>query len=257
MRTDSATIDRSRKMDEKSWWDLWNTSYRAKDNFDVVSSELFSRAAAAINAITRKESSRVLEIACGTGSLSRILVYSSYHGLDISAAAVEIARERSAQVAFPTGTKPPSYEVADVCLWSTPVQSFDVVVCVDAISSIRDQQLAMTKMAESLRPGGRLILTAINRFVYDRIRRSSSVKLENGPVSHWLTRGELHDLVSKAGLTIERSKTIMPRGNMGILRIVNSNRLNYSLGSRVAGVLRRAKEEMGLGQYSLVVARKA
>ncbi len=256
MTTKSATIDRSREMDEKSWWDYWNMSYRAKDNFDVISSELFSRAAAAINAITKKGSCRVLEIACGTGTLSRMIVYASYHGLDISAAAVELARERSALIALPPGADPPSYEVADVCVWSNPAQSFDVVVCVDAISSIRDQQLAMTKMAESLKPGGRLVLTTINRFVYDRIRRSASVKLQNGPVSHWLTRSELKELVSNTGLTIEQSKTIMPRGNMGILRIINSSRLNYALGSRVAAFLRRLKEATGLGQYSVIVARK-
>jgi hypothetical protein len=64
-------------------------------------------------------------------------------------------------------------------------------------------------------------------------------------------------LVSHAGFAIEHSHTIMPRGNMGILRIVNSHRLNYALGSRVAGVLRQVKESTGLGQYSLVLARKA
>jgi 2-polyprenyl-3-methyl-5-hydroxy-6-metoxy-1,4-benzoquinol methylase len=257
MNRESATIDRSRALDEKSWWDQWNTAYRAKDNFDVVSSELFSRAAAVINALTRKESSRVLEIACGTGTLSRTLTFSSYHGLDISAAAIDIARQRSANAVFSAGAQQPTYEVADICVWPTPAESFDLVICVDAISSIREQQLAMTKMAESLRPGGRLVLTTINRFVYDRIRRSASVKLENGPVSHWLTRSELHTLVSNAGFAIEQSHTIMPRGNMGILRIVNSHRLNYALGSRVAGVLRQVKENTGLGQYSLVVARKA
>jgi 2-polyprenyl-3-methyl-5-hydroxy-6-metoxy-1,4-benzoquinol methylase len=256
MRTESPVIDRSREMDEKSWWDLWNTSYRAKDDFDLVSSELFTRAAAAVNAITSQKASRVLEIACGTGALSRMLVYSTYHGLDISPAAIDIARQRSARLNSITRDQPPTYEAADFCEWPMPAQPFDVAVCVDAISSIRDQSLAMKKIAGSVRAGGHLVLTTINRFVYDRIQRSPSAPLQNGPVSHWLMRGELHDLIRSAGLTIERSSTIMPRGNLGILRVVNSSRLNYSLGSRVAGVLRRLKEDVGLGQYSVVVARK-
>jgi len=246
----------SGEMEEKSWWDLWNTSHRTKDDNDAVSSELFTRAATAINAITRNGNCHVLEIACGTGTLSRMLVYASYHGLDISPAAIEIARQRSACISLPVGASPPTYEAADFCEWPLPAQPFDVAVCVDAISSIRDQSLAMKKIAQSLRTGGRLVLSTINRFVYDRIQRTPSVRLESGPVCHWLSRAELHVLIKQAGLTIERSHTIMPRGNLGILRLINSSRLNGVFGPHIAAALRRLKEHVGLGQYSLVVARK-
>src|ERR1700679_3972099 len=108
MQTAAAIPDRSREMDEKSWWDLWNTSHRTKDDNDAVSSELFTRAAAAVNGITRNENCRVLEIACGTGTLSRMLVYSSYHGLDISPAAIEVARQKNGSIALPPSASPPS-----------------------------------------------------------------------------------------------------------------------------------------------------
>jgi len=114
----------------------------------------------------------------------------------------------------------------------------------------------MRKMANSLRIGGHLVMTTINRFVYDRIRRSTAVRLESGPVSKWLYRSELNDLVEQAGLEIEISTTIMPRGELGILRIINSRKLNESLGPRCAFALRTLKERAGLGQYSLIVARK-
>lgn len=243
-------------MDEKSWWDLWNTSYRIKDNNDAVSSELFTRAAAAINGITRNEESSVLEIACGTGTLSRMLVYSSYHGLDISPAAIEVARQKSGSISLPPGPNSPTYEAADFHEWPLPTQPFDVAICIDAISSIRDQPVAMKKIAQSLRIGGRLVLTTINRYVYDRIQRTPTVRLESGPVSHWLSRAELRALIVQAGLTIERFTTIMPRGNRGILRLVNSWRLNESFGPGIEAVLRRFKEQAGFGQYSLAIARK-
>lgn len=256
IRSDSPVVDRSRNMDEKSWWDLWNTSHRTKDDNDSVSTELFTRAAAAINRITQNSNCRVLEIACGTGTLSRMISYSRYHGLDISPAAIDIARQKSARIPLPAGVSPPTYEAADFHEWSLPGQAFDVAVCIDAISSIREQSIAMRKIAQSLRGGGRLVLTTINRFVYDRIQRTPSVRLESGPVSHWLSRGELHSLITRAGFIIEQSRTIMPRGNLGILRFVNSNRLNSAFGPRIASGLRRLKEHVGLGQYSLVVARK-
>jgi 2-polyprenyl-3-methyl-5-hydroxy-6-metoxy-1,4-benzoquinol methylase len=256
MPTKSPVVDRSRDMDEKSWWDLWNTSYRTKDDNDATSSELFARAAAAINQLTQKSSSRVLEIACGTGTLSRMLVSSGYHGLDLSPAAIDLARQKSGQNPLPAGASAPKYEVADFHDWPLPAQGFDVTVCIDAISSFRDQGLAMRKIAQSLRPGGHLVLTTINPFVYRRIRRTAGVKLESGPVCNWLSRGELHSLISQAELTIERSCSIMPRGNMGLLRVINSARLNNALGPGIATALKRLKELVGLGQYRLVVARK-
>jgi len=256
MAITSPVVDRSREMDEKSWWDLWNTSHRIKDNNDAVSSELFTRAAAAVNGITRRGDSRVLEIACGTGTLSRMLTYSSYHGLDISPAAIEVARQKSSSIPLPPGASPPTYEAADFHEWPLPAQPFDVAVCIDAISSIRDQPVAMKKIAQGLGTGGHLVLTTINRYVYDRIQRTPTVRLESGPVSHWLSRAELRALIVDAGLTIERFTTIMPRGELGILRWINSARLNESFGPRVAHILRRLKEQAGFGQYSIAIARK-
>jgi len=246
--------DASRSMDERSWWDLWNTSYRTKDNNDAVSGELFARAATIINGITRAADCRMLEIACGTGTLSRMVTYASYTGLDISPAAIEIARQKGTGA---SGTAPRSYEAADFHEWPLPEQKFDVAVCIDAISSIRDQPVAMRKIADSLRSKGWLVLTTINRFVYDRIQRTAPTSLQSGPVAKWLTRGELLDLVRQGGFRIEHSETIMPRGNLGILRWVNSYRLNESFGPSVSAVLRRLKERCGLGQYTVVVARKA
>jgi len=252
MQTTTPNIDHSRDMDEKSWWDHWNRSYRTKDNNDEVSSELFVRAAAIINEAMQTLGGRILEIACGTGSLARQLNYTSYHGLDISPAAIECARQKSANIALRPNTSNPVYEAADFHDWPLLPDPFDVVVCVDAVVCFRDQKLALKKMADSLRPGGKLVITAINPFVYWRIKRT----WENGPVSHWLSRGELHALVESAGFRIERSYTIMPRGKLGILRLINARRVSEAFGPRSAAALRRLKEQLGFGQYRLVVARK-
>jgi len=253
--TSTGSTDRSRQMDERSWWDLWNTSYRAEDNRDETSTELFRHVVALMQQVAPSRN-RMLEVACGTGTLSRSLGFTSYHGLDISAAAVEIARQKAEAVQLPSGTGRPTYEAADFHDWPLPAEPFDIVLCVDAISCFRDQAFVLRKVAQSLRAGGRAIITTVNPVVYNRIRRVGGVKLENGPVSHWLSRRELHQLLKQADLTLERSYTIMPRGNMGILRVINARRLDRVLGSRGAFVLRRLKERLGLGQYRVVVARK-
>src|ERR1700733_7064397 len=257
MQTIQSTQDRTRDMDERSWWDFWNKSYRAEDNRDETSTELFAHVVATIKHIAQGRPKRILEVACGTGTLSRRLDFSSYHGLDISPGAVEIAGQKADLLQVPAGTSRPTYEASDFHEWPSPADAFDLVLCVDAISCFRDQQLVLRKMAEILPPGGVVVLTTVNPLVYNRIRRVGGVRLENGPVSHWLSRGELHTLVKRAGLKIERSYTIMPRGNLGILRFVNSWRLSGILSPRAAAVAKRLKEHFGLGQYRVVVARKA
>jgi len=252
METTAPMTDRSRNMDERTWWDLWNRSYRTEDNNDEVSSELFVRTAAVINNVTQSGTGRVLEIGCGAGSLSRLLTYSSYHGLDISPAAIDIARKQAELMQQPRGAGSATYEVTDFHEWPLPSGSFDVVVCVDAVAYFRDQRLALKKIAQCLRTRGRLVLTTINPFVYRRIRRM----WENGPISHWLSRHELHRLIDSAGLKIERSYTIMPRGHLGILRLINARRVSEAFGPHLTAVPRRLKERVGLGQYRVVVAQK-
>jgi 2-polyprenyl-3-methyl-5-hydroxy-6-metoxy-1,4-benzoquinol methylase len=256
MQAKTTIGDRSREMDERSWWDLWNTSYRAEDNRDETSTELFAHVVAVIRKITQRHSGRILEVACGTGTLSRLLSFSSYHGLDISAAAIEIARQKAQFIQLPAGTNRPTYEAADFHDWSLPSELFSLVLCVDAISCFRDQQFTLRKIAQSLSAGGSAVLTSINPFVYNRIRRVGGVRLENGPVSHWLSRRELHGLIESAGFKIEHSYTIMPRGNCGILRLINAQRVNRAFGPRSAAAFRRLKEQAALGQYRVVIARK-
>jgi 2-polyprenyl-3-methyl-5-hydroxy-6-metoxy-1,4-benzoquinol methylase len=256
MSTEPQLIDKSRDMDERAWWDLWNSSYRAGDDYGEIPNQLFAHVVAVMRQISNGNKMRILEVACGTGAVSRQLQFSSYHGLDLSSAAIDIACRKAESMELSAGMNRPTYEAADFHDWPLPAEPFDVVLCIDAISCFRDQQLTLRKFAQSVPAGGSVVLTTINPFVYNRIRRSSTVRLENGPVSHWLSPSELHQLVRGAGLLIDRSYTIMPRGNMGFLRILNSPRLNRALGQRGAGLFRRLKERSGLGQYRVVVARK-
>jgi 2-polyprenyl-3-methyl-5-hydroxy-6-metoxy-1,4-benzoquinol methylase len=250
-------INRSWEMEERSWWDLWNSSFRSEDNRDDVSRELFAHVLGVFRSISNERSCRVLEVACGTGTLSRLLSFSSYHGLDLSAAAIGIARQKTGSMTLAAGARAPVYEAADFHDWTLPAEPFDVAMCVDAISCFRDQAHVMRKITQSVKPGGYVLVTTINPFVYNRIRRADGGRLQNGPVSHWLSSRELRGLIQQAGLKIERSYTIMPRGNLGILRIINSWRLNQVLGSRGAAWFRGLKEKSGLGQYRIVLARKS
>ena len=244
-------------MDEKTWWDFWNSSYRVGDDNGEIPNELFNRVAATVNQFIQPEGSRILEIGCGTGTLSRRLKFSSYAGVDISPSAIQLAMRSWGEHAsrLPSGSSA-TYEAVDFHDWPLPSKPFDIAVCVDAFVWIHDQPLALKKIAQSLRTGGVFVISIINPFVYHRIRRTAASPLKEGPIKNWLTRRELHALITDSGLRIEQSFTIMPRGNLGILRLMNSPRLNGALGPQVEMLLRRAKESIGIGQYQVVAARK-
>src|SRR5882724_2173007 len=166
-------VDRNKVLAERNWWDFWNTSYRLDDGYDEISTELFANVTAVIREITWGQTKSILEVACGTGTLSRQLEFSSYHGLDVSPTAIGIASSKAARLSPPEGTERPTYELADVHDWPLPSRLFDVAVCVDAVAYFRDQQLALNKIARVLTPSGQLVLTTINPFVYNRIRRTA------------------------------------------------------------------------------------
>ena len=256
MQSSAQEIDRSLNMEERNWWDLWNTSYRAEDNLDATPTQLFAHVAGVVEQSTHGQPGRILEVACGTGALSRKLNFTSYRGLDISSAAIDIAERKAKEASLGLASNR-TYEAADFHNWPLPPEPVDTVLCVDAMHSFRDQPFVASKIAGMLRSGGLFVVATINPVVYNRIRRVGGVRLENGPVSHWLSRRELHGLIRQASLSIERSYTIMPRGNMGLLRIVNSSRLNEAFGPRCEAMFRRVKEWAGLGQYRVVIARKS
>ena len=91
--------------------------------------------------------SRVLELACGTGRVTRHLVA---RGLDVVATDLHepmlaVARERAPGATF---------QVADICALPFPAQSFDVVVCQFGLMFVPDKPLAIREMRRVLRPGG-------------------------------------------------------------------------------------------------------
>src|SRR5690349_17678736 len=113
MPTPSPPPQRVHDMDESTWWDFWNTSYRSEDGRDVISSELFKRVAGLVAEVAVPSACQVLEVGCGSGTLSRLVSYSTYRGIDISPAAIEIARRKAEKLERLPGACCPTYEAGD------------------------------------------------------------------------------------------------------------------------------------------------
>jgi ubiquinone/menaquinone biosynthesis C-methylase UbiE len=97
---------------------------------------------------------RTLEVAVGTG---RNLAYYgqgvSLTAVDLSAAMLELARQRAAAV----GRKV-ELSVADAQALPFDTAQFDTVVATLALCSIPDDRAGVAEMARVLKPGGRLVL---------------------------------------------------------------------------------------------------
>lgn len=186
----------------------------------------------------------ILEVGCSNGWLcAELAQFGPVTGTDLAPAAIEEASNRYPHIQFVAGD-----------FYELDFSQKDVVVCVDSLASVADHPRFIARMDTALKPGGYLIITTQNPFVFSRY--SGLAPLSPGQVRNWTSRDQLRRLLS-ADFDVLDLKTVAPRGDLGILRIVNNRLLN-----RVAGlVLGRArrdrlKEACGLGQTIVCLARK-
>ena len=95
----------------------------------------------------------VLDLCCGTGGPGRLLTGElgcDYLGVDVSAGAVAIARQRARDL-------PCRFAVAQVP--SLPAGSFDVVLLLETMLAFEDKDALIREIAAALRPGGRFAFT--------------------------------------------------------------------------------------------------
>jgi SAM-dependent methyltransferase len=93
----------------------------------------------------------LLDVGCGVGGPGQLLARETgcgYLGVDFSASAVAIARERAPDLRFAIACVPP-----------LPAARFDVVLLLEAMLAIEDKDALVHAVAEALPPGGRFAFT--------------------------------------------------------------------------------------------------
>jgi hypothetical protein len=115
-----------------------------------------------------------------------------------------------------------------------------------------DQADYLARIVRMLKPGGYLVLTTANPIVMNRI---SEPPLPDAHIHQWLNARDVRRLLDPS-FDILKTMTIMPRGDRGFLRIVNSPKLHAVLW-RLFGDdrVRRFKEWCGWGYTIIAVAR--
>jgi 2-polyprenyl-3-methyl-5-hydroxy-6-metoxy-1,4-benzoquinol methylase len=234
--------------EQASFFDEWNEKHRSA-GFDEIEPESKARAERVLRILGSLPINRpmILEVGCGTGWLSqRLLGLGPTTAIDLSPRAIEIARRRGLDVEFIAG---------DFYKHEFPPGHFDVGVCIEVVSTVPEQPPFIAKLAAAIKPGGYLVLTSQNKFVYNR--RLDVRPQQPGNIRQWLSRRELKDLLATE-FRILQMTTIRPKEGRGvILRIAHSYKLNRLLGcflsqAKIDGI----KEWLGLGQTWVILAQR-
>jgi 2-polyprenyl-3-methyl-5-hydroxy-6-metoxy-1,4-benzoquinol methylase len=190
---------------------------------------------------------KILDLGCGIGWFSEMLAsLGQVTGVDLSEDAIAQARARCPQARF---------FAANILAEKFPDGDFDVAVSQEVIAHVEDQARYIQRAAELLRPGGYLIITTANKLVFERVRGG----FYDYPPEHIEVSLDMKALkrLLQPHFNVLRSDTINPVGNKGVLRLVNSPKLNTALQLFLKPEsLTALKEHAGFGYDLIVLAQK-
>jgi SAM-dependent methyltransferase len=226
---------------QKDYWKFWNSRAEYPHNCAL-------RRGQKILAYLRSlglERPNILDMGCGMGWFANELAaFGPTTGIDLSDHAVAKARANFPRVTFLAG---------NVLEMDLPAASFDVIVSQEVIAHVMDQQRYLEQAIRLLKPRGHLIITTANRYVQ---LRTYWPPTPPGHIEQWLSRGALKRLL-RPHFRILRSTTAVPMGHQGLLRLVNSCKLNRALGLLLSDrQLEALKEWAGFGWTQIVLAQK-
>src|SRR5262245_33534027 len=174
---DAAEIARLARYEDWYWW------HRARRS--II--EVLLR-----NALSGTDN-RILDVGAGTGATSLALrKFGTVLGIDLSAEAMEIARDRGLAVAR-----------MDATALAVPSATFVVVVALDVLEHLEDDAALMHELVRVLKPGGVLLVTVP---AYKWLWSSHDVANH-----HWrrYTRRSLRHVLEGGGLHIEICSYVM------------------------------------------------
>ncbi|GFZ81905.1 malonyl-[acyl-carrier protein] O-methyltransferase [Paenibacillus marchantiophytorum] len=145
------------------------------------------------------EPTSMLEIGCGTGTLTKMLVdewpRASITAIDMAPGMIEAAKQRISASRLVNGGGQPdqvSFIHADVEKWSVDTQesSFDLIVSCACFQWLRAPRQTLNHLRRLLRPGGLLVFTTFGPRTFDELHQSFNQAYRDGgvePQRHGLT----------------------------------------------------------------------
>jgi 2-polyprenyl-3-methyl-5-hydroxy-6-metoxy-1,4-benzoquinol methylase len=230
--------------EQANYWDAWNARWRETTELSRRMQKQVALFMAWLMSFGRKDM-KVLDVGCGSGWLCALLMpFGMVTGIDFTTEVLDRARSRNPEVRYITG------DFLDAGFKN----EFDVVVSMEVISHLTYQAGFIHKCWEALKPGGYLMLATQNKYVYEH--RAETVPPSPSQVRKWLTPRTLRKVLEPE-FEILQLTSVYPDGHKGMLRFVNSPRVNQ-LASRIVPQERldAMKERMLLGMTLMALAQK-
>jgi ubiquinone/menaquinone biosynthesis C-methylase UbiE len=148
----------------------------------------------------------VLDVACGTGELERLILAEHATqpmiGVDISEQMLAIAQQKLQ--AIPTVL----FQVATATALPFPDHQFDVVISANAFHYFEPPLIALQEMQRVLKPNGRLVILDWCRDFFVCQICDIVLKLIDPAHRQCYTQKEFHHLLTTAGFTIKAAQQI-------------------------------------------------
>ncbi len=189
------------------------------------------------------QKTKLLDVGCGCGELAGALAgqVGTYHGVDISAESLDVARARNPDCIF---------SECDA-VSGLPAGPFDIVTAISSVEFCYDKRKLLNEIFSALEPGGLFYLEVRNgSFPLVRIPQRLRLLLEDAgilarypaPGFRDLLHGEWQDLIRGAGFVIQKEArscrplcygglVIRLKGLLlGIMNTLLPKRMNYMTG---------------------------
>jgi 2-polyprenyl-3-methyl-5-hydroxy-6-metoxy-1,4-benzoquinol methylase len=231
--------------EQSAFWNRWVTDSKAwesnPDNKRRAESVL-----AAIDSFVRK-GDRILEVGCGTGWMTRELAKRTPRvvGQDLATDAIALLQREHPSIRWVPG----DFMTADVY-----ESAFEAIVCMETIAHVPDQVAFANRLVDFLAPGGMLVLTTQNPYVW---RRTSWLKAPApGQIRNWPSIERLKELFGTR-LALRPIDSWAPGGDRGLPWLAH-NRVSMRIARLTvpADTWMRVREAAGLGRSLLLVGRR-
>lgn len=149
----------------KAYWDGAAPGFDAEPDHGLRDSELRQAWAELLRAFLPPPPASVLDLGCGTGSVSLLLAELGYAviGIDFSGAMIALAKakaEAKAATGLPTGAgqRRPEFHIMDATELAFASESFDVLLCRHLLWTLPAPAQVLRRWAALLKHSGRLLL---------------------------------------------------------------------------------------------------
>lgn len=199
--------------------DKFHLTHAAAQKYDThsVPAMFGPLARATLEKISLPENAHIIDVACGTGALtreisSRLLGNGRIVGVDLNETMIELAIQR-----HPSDAHDASYVASDVCELPFEDGGFDLAFCQQGLQFFPDKSAALAEIRRMLKPGGKLKLTcwsavspfngALSDALANHIGEAASNKAK-APFS-FRDGGIITELLESAGFAIEAHNNIV------------------------------------------------